>query len=168
MVANHPTLLDVVFLVARMPQADCIVKLGAWKNPFLRRVVSIAGYIANAEGPVVVDACVERLRAGRSVVVFPEGTRSAGTFKRGAARIALRSGAQVTPVVIRCNPPALGKHQAWWGITAEKLVYTIDVGTPLAARGWIDDAAQDTPRAARQLTEALREYIESRSALADA
>ena len=55
-----PVVALVVFLIARMPQADCIVKLGAWRNPFLRRIVSIAGYIANADGPAVIDACVQR------------------------------------------------------------------------------------------------------------
>ena len=34
-VANHPSLLDVVFLVAQLPQADCIVKREAWSNPYL-------------------------------------------------------------------------------------------------------------------------------------
>ena len=33
------TLLDAVFLISRMPQADCIVKSEAWRNPFLRHVV---------------------------------------------------------------------------------------------------------------------------------
>ena len=39
-VANHPTLIDVVLLVSLMPEVDCIVKRGLWRNPFLRWPVS--------------------------------------------------------------------------------------------------------------------------------
>ena len=35
-VANHPSLIDVVLLIALMPEADCIVKQALWRNPFLR------------------------------------------------------------------------------------------------------------------------------------
>jgi 1-acyl-sn-glycerol-3-phosphate acyltransferase len=166
-VANHPTLLDVVFLVARMPQADCIAKAGAWRNPFLRRGVSLAGYIANSNGPAVVAACVERLRAGRSVLIFPEGTRSPlrdlRAFKRGAARVALSSQGLVTPVVIRCEPPALGKDQRWWAVPSRKLVFTIEVGPPFHATDRIGSEGKvSTSRAARQLTAALRGDFESK------
>jgi 1-acyl-sn-glycerol-3-phosphate acyltransferase len=165
-VANHPSLLDVVFLIARMPQADCIVKLGAWRNPFLRRIVSIAGYIANDEGPAVIDACVERLRAGRALVVFPEGTRSPmrglRTFKRGAARVALRSQAVVTPVAIRCEPPALGKRQRWWGMGVRKIVYTLEVGTAFRATGPDAGDHAESPREARRITAMLQEYFQAR------
>jgi 1-acyl-sn-glycerol-3-phosphate acyltransferase len=166
-VANHPTLLDVVFLVARMPQADCIVKAEALRNPFLRRAVSAAGYIANADGPAVVAACVERIRAGRSVIVFPEGTRSPlrglRPFKRGAARVALGSQGLVTPVTLRCDPPALGKDQRWWAIPARRLVFTIEVGEPFHATDWIgSEGMVSTPRSARHLTAVLRDYFESK------
>jgi 1-acyl-sn-glycerol-3-phosphate acyltransferase len=166
-VANHPTLLDVVFLAARMPQADCIAKAGAWRNPFLRRGVSLAGYIANSNGPAVVAACVERLQAGRSVIIFPEGTRSPlrglRSFKRGAARVALSSQGLVTPVFIRCEPPALGKDQRWWAVPSRRLVFTIEVGTPFHPADRIGSEGKiSTSRAARQLTAALRDDFESK------
>lgn len=171
-VANHPTILDVVFLGARMPQADCIVKLGAWRNPFLRGIVSVAGYVANADGPAVVEACTTRLRAGRSVIVFPEGTRSPvgglRDFRRGAARVALQSQCLVVPVTIRCDPPSLAKGQRWWGIQARRMVFTLDVGAPFHPSDWIGlEGKTSTPRAARQLTSALSDYYESRIAHAD-
>ena len=57
-VANHPTLLDVVLLVSQMPEVDCIVKRGLWRNPFLRWPVSWAGYLPNSEG----EAADRRMR----------------------------------------------------------------------------------------------------------
>jgi 1-acyl-sn-glycerol-3-phosphate acyltransferase len=172
-VANHPTLLDAVFLISHMPQADCIVKSEAWRNPFLRHVVRIAGYIPNGEGPQVVDTCVERLRAGRSVVLFPEGSRSPERglrpFKRGAAHIALRSDSPITPVYITCLPPALKKGQPWWAVPDRKLVITIDVASPIVARDLLPTGeAISTSRAVRSVTSALYEFFDAKRLDADA
>ena len=46
-VANHPTLLDVVLLVSQMPEVDCIVKRGLWRNPFLRWLLSFGRRFAD-------------------------------------------------------------------------------------------------------------------------
>lgn len=160
-VANHPTLLDVVFLASRMPQADCIVKAEAWRNPFLRRVVEVAGYVPNSSGPEVVEACVERLRSGRSVIVFPEGTRSPHTglhrFQRGAAHISMRSGVPMTPVVIRCNPPALKRGQPWWDVPDRKLILSLDVGPPCeqkTLRPGVQPRCRGLPARQRQVCDA--------------
>jgi 1-acyl-sn-glycerol-3-phosphate acyltransferase len=89
-VANHPTLLDVVFLVSQLPQADCVVKQAVMANPFMRGTAVCAGYLANDPGDALVAACAERLGRNRSLLLFPEGTRtddgSLGQFRRGAAR----------------------------------------------------------------------------------
>lgn len=164
-IANHPTLLDVVFLVAHMPQADCIVKSEAFRNPFLRHVLRIAGYIPNDDGREVIDACVARLAAGRSLVMFPEGSRSPETglrpFKRGVAHIALRSGAPLLPVFLDCDPPALKKDQPWWSVPDRKLVFTLAVDAPVRAQDLLPPGEPlAAPRAARAITAALQQHFE--------
>jgi 1-acyl-sn-glycerol-3-phosphate acyltransferase len=164
-VANHPTLLDVVFLISCMPQADCIVKRQAWRNPFFRGIVTAAGYIPNDDGEAVVAECVARLRAGRSVILFPEGSRSPlgglGPFKRGAAHIAQTSGAPITPVAIGCDPPALMKGQPWYALPNRKLIFSLAVGEPLHVG---DLLPEQCPRAiaARRITAKLRSYFQAR------
>ena len=172
-VANHPTLLDVVFLISQMPQADCIVKREAFHNPFLRHVVRIAGYIPNGAGREVIDACVARLAAGRSVVLFPEGSRSPEVglrpFKRGVAHIALRSGAPILPVFLHCDPPALKKGQPWWAVPDRKLVFTLAVDAPVRAQDLVPPGGSlTTPRAARSITAALQQHFEAEAKRRDA
>jgi 1-acyl-sn-glycerol-3-phosphate acyltransferase len=158
-VANHPTLIDVVLLIASLPQADCVVKRAAWDNRFLRGVVAGAGYIPNDEGPRLIEACVERLRAGRSVLIFPEGTRSAegrlGRFRRGAAHIALASGCDLVPVVITCNPPTLMKGQKWHEVPERTAELVLAVQEPLSSTPYYR-AESSQGLAARQLTGDLR------------
>jgi 1-acyl-sn-glycerol-3-phosphate acyltransferase len=160
-VSNHPTLIDVVLLIAAMPQADCVVKQAVWRNRFLRGVARGAGYLPNSEGPALVEACVERLRQGRWLLLFPEGTRSPrghlGAFHRGAAHIALRVGCEVLPVVIRCEPPTLGRGEPWYRVPDRTVEISIALGGPRRPAV----VAADGPRAAREWTTELRAFYEA-------
>jgi len=92
--ANHPSLIDVVVLISIMPNADCVVKAHLFKNPFLRGVVKNTGYISNADPEGLLVDCKKSLGIGNNVIIFPEGTRTTVgrklKFQRGAANIALR------------------------------------------------------------------------------
>src|SRR6185436_20227364 len=98
-------------------------------NPFLRGVVRRAGYLSNDHGDAIVAECVARLRDGRSVIVFPEGTRSPstglGAFQRGAAHIALTRGCPLLPVVITCRPPTLGKGARWHDVPDHRVEFVV-------------------------------------------
>ena len=164
-VANHPTLIDVVLLIAEMPQADCVVKKASWRNRFLRGVVRGAGYIPNDDGPALVEAAAARLRAGRRVLLFPEGTRSPwgrlGDFRRGAARIALESGCDLLPVMITCEPPTLRKGEKWYHVPDRTAHLTLEVQAPITTRGYPEHGT-NRALAARRLTDDLRTVFERR------
>lgn len=165
-VANHPTLLDVVVLVSLMPEVDCIVKRGLWRNPFLRWPVLWASYIPNSEGEELVDSCAERLRLGHSLLVFPEGTRTVPGepihMQRGAARIALAADAEILPVTVTCDPPTLYKGLPWYRVPERRFHMAIVVGQPLSAANFRH--GDEPARAARRLTEWLRAYYDNNDA----
>jgi 1-acyl-sn-glycerol-3-phosphate acyltransferase len=73
-VANHPTLLDIVVLVSLMPQADCIINVDRASNAFLRRLISASGHIANDGGRNLLVDCRRWLGLGRMLIIFPVGT----------------------------------------------------------------------------------------------
>ncbi len=164
LVANHPTLLDVVMLGALVPQLDCVVKRASWSNPFMRGPIVAAGYIPNDPGEALVDQCAERLRDGRSLLIFPEGTRSPkgglGPLRRGAAHMALRSQRPLRPVFIGCDPPALMSGQPWYDVPSRPMRYTIEVGPAIDLRPFTDEKARGA--AARELIAAVRDFYEER------
>jgi 1-acyl-sn-glycerol-3-phosphate acyltransferase len=157
-VANHPTLLDVVFLISAVPDATCIVRAGLASNPFTRAAVSAAGYVCNDWGVELVEASVQALRAGSSMIIFPEGTRSnalnPNKWHRGAANIALKAGVPLTPVRIGCDPPSLRKGEPWWRVPARPMQYSIEVLSDLSVTGAVAQNEFE-PSAARGLTERL-------------
>ncbi|MBK7948140.1 MAG: 1-acyl-sn-glycerol-3-phosphate acyltransferase [Deltaproteobacteria bacterium] len=170
-VANHPTLIDVVLLLARLPQCDCVVKRAAWRNPALAGIVRAAGYVPNDDGAAMIEACVERLQAGRSLLLFPEGSRSPDEgfrrFERGAAHVAIRAGRPVLPVFIDCQPPSLKKGQAWYALPNALMRFRLRAGEPIDVAGLVD--ANDPIRiSARHVNAAFLLHFEAELARARA
>ncbi len=165
-VANHPTFLDALALMSHMPQVDCVVKEDYFQHPILGLAVQGAGYISSGDGPRMVEMCVERLRAGRSIIIFPEGTRSPvdglGPFARGAAHIALRAGKSPVPVTIRCKPPTLHRGVSWWQVPDRRFELSCAVADPIRVQPF-EHENENRSKAARELTESLRRYFERES-----
>lgn len=164
-IANHPTLIDVVFLVSLIPAVDCIVKRGLWRNPFLRWPVVWAGYLPNSEGEELVDQCAEVLREGRSLLVFPEGTRTVPGqpmhVRRGSAHIALAADAEILPVTITCEPITLFRGNPWYRVPSRRFHMRVVVGQPVAASAF-RVPGEAPSRSARRLGQWIVEYYESR------
>jgi 1-acyl-sn-glycerol-3-phosphate acyltransferase len=160
--ANHPTLIDTVFLMAFVKHAGCIVKSSLWGNPFTYGPVRAAGYIKNSSGPELVGQCVESVRTGSNLIIFPEGTRTPQdgvlNFKRGAANIAVRGRLNITPVVIRCEPRTLSKGEKWWKVPSRRFDFSMEVREDIAVDGFIDESGNES-LAARRLTDYLENYF---------
>ncbi len=128
-IANHPSLIDVVILVSLIPNSVCVVKDSLFKNFFVRKVISKI-YLSNTMAPdEFVDCGTGVLKQGYNIVVFPEGTRTViGNpvhIHRGFAYLQIASGADILPIKITNNPPVLGKTQKWWDVGNKTSVYDI-------------------------------------------
>jgi 1-acyl-sn-glycerol-3-phosphate acyltransferase len=156
-VANHPTLIDGVFLLSYVPAATCIVKSALARNPLTAGSVAAAGYVSNSTADMMIEGAADALRAGESVLCFPEGTRTVPgetpQFYRGAAAIALRAAAVVTPVYIRCDPPTLAKRDPWYRVPARRPHFSLRVGADLDPEPFRRGAPP--PIAAREFNEHL-------------
>jgi 1-acyl-sn-glycerol-3-phosphate acyltransferase len=161
-IANHPTLLDIVILMALLPNATCVGKRQLWLNPVLRPVVRAAGYIRNDSEPeIFIAQCRATLLAGSNLIIFPEGTRSVAgqplRFHRGFAHIALASGAGLRPVLITCKPITLVKGEPYYRIPASPPHFRIEVSDEIDAACYAHGESSSRALQARKLVS----YIES-------
>jgi 1-acyl-sn-glycerol-3-phosphate acyltransferase len=118
--SNHQSVLDILaFYQLRFP-FRLIAKQEIFRVPVLGWVLFLNGDIPVDRGDKtsaekMVGRAVQALREGTSILIFPEGIRSAdgtvGAFKEGAFRIALESKAVMLPVVIDGAYDALPKHE---------------------------------------------------------
>jgi 1-acyl-sn-glycerol-3-phosphate acyltransferase len=160
-IANHPTLLDVVILMALLPRVQCIVKSELWRHRYLGGVVRWAGYIRNDLEPErLIAACKEAVEEGRSLIIFPEGTRSRPgeplQFRRGFANIALLAGVETQLVVIDCRPVMLCKGDPWWKIPPHRSAFLVTFGERI--KPIVIQPDQYRSLAARELVRRLQGY----------
>lgn len=160
--ANHPSLIDVVFLLAFVPGAGCVVKAGLWRNPLTRGAVTLAEFIRNDSTTDMILAAAAALSAAQPLIFFPEGTRTRPrqplVFHRSGANIALRAAASVTPVYIRVEPTTLTKAEPWYRIPARRPHFTLVVGEDVDLQAC---RAAPLPLASRQLNERLQAHFEA-------
>lgn len=164
-IANHPTLIDVVVLIGLMEQANCVVKQALWSNPFTKGPVQNAGYILNAGSEQFIQDCVQKLQQDNaaSLLIFPEGTRTAkgeqlNEFQRGAANIALRAGVPIRPVLITCTPSTLTKNEKWHHIPERPFHIHVKVLDAIRVEDVLDDVAVN-PKNVRQLNQQLQWFF---------
>lgn len=158
-VANHPGLLDATFLLSRLPDTICIFKRAIIRNPVLGPAALLAGYATGEHGVDVIRDVAQRVAGGRSLLIFPEGTRtlrdtSLNPLKPGFALIAARARVPVRVIVIRAPRDLVPKGWPWW--RAPAFPAEVDVTLLGEVRPQEDeDAVTLTARVAQQLSAAL-------------
>jgi len=160
-VANHPSLLDVVVLMAYIPRAQWIIKHELWNHRFLGCLMRSAGYIRNdLEPEALMASCQRALAAGRCLIIFPEGTRTplgkTPRFQRGFANIAFLMQAPVQAIAITCAPAVLYKGEPWWKVPLKQPVFCFLLG-PSLDKGFYLRYKQRSI-AVRRLVEYLESY----------
>ena len=113
--ANHPSLLDAVLVVSRLPNAVCVMKASLMDNILFGSAARLARYIRNNAPLEMILSAREELRGGAHLLIFPEGTRT-GHFPLdpctpSTGLIASRTGVAVQTLLIEFSTPYLGK--AW-------------------------------------------------------
>jgi 1-acyl-sn-glycerol-3-phosphate acyltransferase len=162
-ISNHPSLIDVVILISLIRNATCIVKPALADNPFMRLPIRAMGYLYAEDPETLLDRCAEELREGSSLIVFPEGTRtppdrgSLLPFQRGTANIALKSGAKILPIYIRCFPAWLTRQHKWHYVPPSPVCYRFHVGEDIEPARQAGHAERSL--ASRKLTRHLQDYF---------
>lgn len=160
-VANHPSLLDATFLLARLPDVVCIFKRSMLRNPFLAPAAVMAGHIACESSMDLVRASVNKITEGRTLLIFPEGTRTdlaaaLNPCKTGFALIAAKADVPIQIVVIRASRDLLPRGRRWWQMP--RFPSTVDIYAderiePAPERSVRETAALVEQRLLAQLTE---------------
>lgn len=170
LIANHPSLLDAVMIVSRLPNVVCVMKASLMRNILLGSAARLAGYIPN-DGPLEVVLHAGRaLDEGAHVLLFPEGSRTSTAtldrFTTSAALIARRSRVPIQSLLIRfagtTPEPYLGKHWPLWRKPDLPMHWHIDLDRCFEPPGRVAAEPAQTvgEEALRQSTTALTQSME--------
>lgn len=116
--ANHPSMLDALLVIARVPRGICIMRTSLMRNPFLGAGARLARYVRNDPPRRMIRSCVANLKEGGQLVLFPEGTRTIRApinhFRPGLTLIAHMAQVPIQAVILETDSPYLGKGWPIW------------------------------------------------------
>lgn len=139
-VANHPTMIDVPFMLHSFPRLTSMVKW-EWYNfgPFAL-VLRSTNYIPADGAPAkdgeetstpALDRMVAHVQAGHPLVCFPEGSRSLRhglrRFRRGPFETAVRAKVPIVSVFVDVNRPILDRTHHFWQVPEGKAHFRFEV-----------------------------------------
>ena len=160
---NHESFCDILVLLAALPQqVRFLAKRSVFRVPVLGWSIAAAGFVPVDRGErsrsvATVDAALFRLRGGRSLVIFPEETRTYTgellPFKQGAALLALRSGLPLVPLGIAGTLRILPRNT----LVFRSGPVVLSVGQPIEVSGRPPSDRRGLTRIAREQVEALRQ-----------
>jgi 1-acyl-sn-glycerol-3-phosphate acyltransferase len=133
---NHPTALDALLVIARVPRGVCIMRASLMHNPFLGAGARLARYIRNDPPAGMVRGAVRSLQAGGQLVMFPEGTRTVeppvNGFLPGLTLIARMARVPVQTVIVDTETHYLGKGWPVWKPPHFPMVFRVRLGERFA------------------------------------
>ena len=128
-IANHPSLLDVVLLLSHIRRANCVVKASLAKNIFLFGAIRAANYILNTNNDEMLNLAKNALQNGQNLIIFPEGTRTKDkiSMQKGAFYVAVNFAKELVALSIKMMPKSLKKGQLWYDTPENKIEYKVDI-----------------------------------------
>ena len=134
--ANHPSMLDALLVIARVPRGICIMRASLMRSPFLGAGARLARYIRNEPPRGMIRSCVANLKEGGQLVLFPEGTRTIqapiNPFRPGLTLIARMAQVPIQTVMIESASPYLGKGWPIWRTPPFPIVIRLRLGRRFA------------------------------------
>ena len=135
-IANHQSFIDILLLLSTTPKIVMVTNSWVWNSPFFGWIVKYADFHHSADGyEALAERLKERVSEGYSVVVFPEGTRSADCsilrFHKGAFYLASLLKLDILPMLIYGAGQISAKKQGFYiksGIVATRTLKRIEYG----------------------------------------
>lgn len=159
-VGNHRSIYDILVVYSILPYSTAIIAKDSLKKiPLLNMwMVFVGAYFLDRKdlkaGMQMILNASDRVKSGRPVLIFPEGTRSRGAedlplleFHEGSMRIATRSKAPVVPIAIN-NTASILKHHP---ISLHPCHVIVEFGEPIPTEGMPRSEQKHLGAACREL-----------------
>lgn len=162
-IANHPSLFDVVILFSLIPNANCIVKGELIQNKFISLIIRNLYIPNNIPFEDQLEMAKASMNEGNNLIIFPEGTRSKPgepwEFKKGAARFALYAQNDVVPIFFGGNEKiGLRKHDKLLQFhPTERYIYNLKILAPIPVKEY---ESMPLTKSATKLTHKMKEILE--------
>lgn len=151
---NHPSLLDAIMILSRLPDACCIMKAELVNNVFFGVGARLVGYVCSTPLRTMVQLAVDDLNRGSHLLLFPEGTRTdrpvVGKLQGTTGLISKRAAIPVQTVFIETDSAFLGKGWSLLWTPKMPITYRVRLGKCF-----------DPPEDTASFTRELQQYFQA-------
>lgn len=158
-VSNHQGNFDIPILVGyiKKPKAF-IAKIELIKLPMISTWMTHLKCVFMDRSDIrqslkVINQAADYLKAGYSMIIFPEGTRSKGEalgeFKPGSLKLALKAGVPIVPLTIRGSYKIMEQN----GTIIKPARVEIEVFDPISTVGLTKEQEKELPERVRMIIE---------------
>ncbi len=134
-VSTHPTFIDIMILIGIYENSLCLAKKEILNNIFMKNIIKNVYIPNNIELDEFKAICIEAIKDGYNIIIFPTGTRTVEgedlKIHKGAAALQIASGADIIPVKIDCDYPFLRKGRPIYDASDRVITYTISQSEPI-------------------------------------
>ena len=144
---NHPSMMDVILVISRLPNVGCVMKAELWDNVFLGAGARMAAFIRNDSPHSMIKQAVRDLQGGSQLLIFPEATRTVrepvNPLSGGFALIAKKAGAPVQAILIETDSPYLRKGWSLFRLPPMPITYRVRLGRRFEPRDDVESLVAD-------------------------
>jgi 1-acyl-sn-glycerol-3-phosphate acyltransferase len=149
---NHPSMLDAVMVISRLPNVACVLKAELMNNIFLGAGARLARYIRNEPARRMVQLATRDFDCGSHLLLFPEGTRTTAcpinSLKGSVGLIAHHARVPVQTILIETDSGYLSKGWSLFRKPPMPIHYRVRLGRRF-----------DPPQDARRFIAELEHYF---------
>lgn len=116
LVANHQSFIDILILLSLTPKLVMVTNHWVWHSPFFGAIIRYADFYYVGDGyELYVEKMHAKVKAGYSIAIFPEGTRTYDgkmkRFHKGAFYLSEMLHLDIIPVILYGNGKIIAKAQ---------------------------------------------------------
>ncbi len=146
-VATHLSYVDIVILIALIPNSVCLVKQSLVKNFLMKNIIKTL-YITNDAGvEVFEEQSAEALADGFNIIIFPTGQRvekdEKANIHKGAALISIKNDIPIVPVKMELSTEFLPKNKFFCDAGKETAVFDIKIQDEIVPKNLRENGMSD-------------------------
>ena len=147
---NHPSMMDVILIISRLPDVGCIMKAELWDNIFLGAGARMAEFIRNDSPRSMIKLAVQDLQRGSHLLIFPEATRTVrapvNELSGGFALIAKKANAPIQTILIESDSPYLRKGWSLFRLPPMPIRFRLRLGRRFEPRDDVESLVAELER----------------------
>ena len=145
-VASHPSYIDIVILIALIPNSLCLAKTSLLNNFIMKNIVKSLYITNDSSVEEFLEKSKEALDEGFNIIIFPTGARTESGedvhIHKGAAKLAIFSKCKILPIKITTSESILTKNHSIFQIGSKTVDFNLSMQDEISVSDFVENISE--------------------------